>query len=154
MKKTLRFILIITTFATITGCTNTFQTAYFPDQSLTIEDPEKARIYLICDSPLGFVVRDQITDGNNFVGMSSSSSYLCWEREPGKTTVSVNSYSKLFNSSDLDLDVAKGKVYYIQLHRWPSIMVPIYSLELVDEEKGKKLLKNCKPVLNKAVEKR
>ena len=144
METILHFVLLIATFATIAGCTNTFQTAYFPDQSLTIEDTAKARIYLICDTPLGFAVRDQITDGNNFVGMSSSNTYLCWEREPGKTTISVN-YSRI----KLDLNVVKGEVYYIQLHRWPGPGIPIYSLELVDEEKGKKLLKNCKPVAKK-----
>jgi len=150
MKKAIRLTIVLTTLVISSGCAKTFQNAYFPDQALTVEDSEKARIYLICDTFLGLMIHDPVIDGEKFVGMVGPTSYLCWERQPGRTTICVNPRSKSTNTSELEIEVAKGEVYYLRLHRLPGPYAPIYGLELINSKKGKRLVKSCKPPKKKS----
>lgn len=149
MKTTVSLITISATLLTILcGCAKTWQAAPFPDQSINIENPKMSRIYLICDTVLGTAVHDPVIDGDMYIGTIGPGSYFCWEREPENTTITVNPDSKWTNTSNLELSLIKGKTYYIQLHRWPAPLAPIYKLELTNQEKGRQLLKKCKPAGN------
>ena len=148
MKRSIFTIMVLIVSASISGCAKTWQAANFPNQSLRIEDPEKARVYLICDTGLGTAVNDPVEDAGNYIGTIGPTSFLCWEREPASTTISVNPHSKFSNSSKIELTASKHNVYYIQLHRWPGLLLPVYKLELIDEETGTKLLKKCKSAKN------
>ena len=74
------------------GCAKTWQAARFPDQSVLLENPQKARLYLICGTPLGTALNDPVNDGNDYVGTIGPKSFLCWERDPGNTTIYVNRF--------------------------------------------------------------
>ena len=148
MKSAIPSIIGLAMFVTITGCAKTWQAVSFPNQSLRVEDSEKARIYLICDTGLGTAVNDPVEDAGNYIGTIGPASFLCWERKPGSTTICINPHSKWTNSSNLNLLIENNNVYYIQLHRWPGPYCPIYKLELIEENKGKKLLERCKPAKN------
>ena len=50
MKRKLLYVVTLMAFISITGCAKTWQAAPFPNQSLQLENPEKARVYLICDT--------------------------------------------------------------------------------------------------------
>jgi hypothetical protein len=148
MKKAICTIMVLVVSSSISGCAKTWQSVNFPDQSLRVEDSGKARIYLICDTGLGTAVNDPVEDAGNYIGTIGPKSFLCWERKPGNTTISVNPHSKWTNSSRLNLLIKNNNVYYIQLHRWPGPGCPIYKLELINKDKGEKLLERCKPAEN------
>ena len=148
MKSAIPSIIGLAMLVTVAGCAKTWQAVGFPNQSLRIEDSEKARIYLICDTGLGTALNDPVEDAGNYIGTIGPTSFLCWEREPGSTTITVNPHSKFENSSKVELTADKDKVYYIQLDRWPGLLTANYKLELIDEDKGKRLLKKCKPANN------
>jgi len=149
MKGTAPLVAMSTVLSFLGGCGKTWQAASFPDQSLRVQTAGKSRIYLICDTVLGLAISDKIMDGKTFVGTVGPGSYLCWEREPGSTTILVNKSTEktgqLLYSCRLEVALEAGQVYYLQLHRWPG---PIYSLERVAEAKGRNLLKSCKPARN------
>jgi len=82
-----------------------------------------------------------VRDGVQLIGKTGPKSFLCWEREPGQTTILGNAE----NVSSLPLIIAKGEVYYIQQRpRWGLTMAR-NELRLMKEEVGKKTLAKCKP---------
>src|SRR5262249_604038 len=78
---------VLSAFA-LGGCASTTQFIHFPDQSKPIEDPEKARIYVIRSS-FSFNIASQsariyVADGAGQIGYTTGHGYLCWERGPGQ----------------------------------------------------------------------
>src|SRR3954470_20681504 len=83
----------------LTGCARTIQYPRFPDQTKTIEDPSKARLYVI--RPAKFwgsmdSIRFTATGpsalgprigGFRIAGELGPASYLCWETAPGSMLI-------------------------------------------------------------------
>src|SRR5262245_43663712 len=125
----------------LVGCAGTIQRVPMPDQSKTVEDPTKGRIYVMRPSSLDNMVSMNIADGVDPTGKTGPSGYLCWDRQPGDVVVSSASE----NTSRVSLAVRPGSVHYILQNIRMGIWVARTDLEVLDEEKGKKELKKCKP---------
>lgn len=126
----------------ITGCASPKQLVPFPDQSLVVNDPANARIYVMRPEPFfGAAVRFQVWDGEMQIGQTGGASYLSWERTPG-TMHLVNQAEVAF---ELDETVEAGRRYYYQqtvdmgLFMARSRLLPI-----VDEKQGETMLARCK----------
>ena len=136
----LSWALILLSF---TGCfklsTKTYQYVPFP----SAENPEMARIYVLRPQLFGGLVAIEISDNNKPIGTTIKHGYLCWERQPGHLTIT----SMVANNSRLELDVEKGKNYYVheKILFSDAIGRPRDELILLDEEKGKALLNQCEP---------
>ncbi|MDP7113184.1 MAG: hypothetical protein QGH45_14520 [Myxococcota bacterium] len=145
MKTTFIPVLLVGLFAAGCGAT-TKQYVTFPDQSVTIEDPNKARIYVYRDSILGsaipfLVFENEDTPEEIAIGITGPNGYLCWEREPG----ALNLTSKAENEAELAIDLVAGAVYYVQQHATMGIMFARNVLELEPEEDARVDQEDCKP---------
>ena len=123
---------------------------------MPLEDPDKGRVYVV-RTAFAFNIASHsvpvtVSDGPTEIGYTAGHSYLCWEREPGEARI----HSSAYNSKTLELNIEKGKVYYVLQHVGPAwdtlgqaIVMPgggqlTATMELLDEEKGKKELSHCK----------
>jgi hypothetical protein len=127
--------------ALLVGCASSYQLVPMPNQSKSIDDPRKGRIYVIRPSSLGSAVQMSIADGGNPIGKTGPASYLCWEREPGDVIVSATSE----NTSRVSLPVRPGSIHYIVQYMRMGMWVARNELNVVTEEVGQKELKRCKP---------
>jgi hypothetical protein len=142
--KHFKIVVALVVVLLTVGCATTRQVAPFPDQSVKIENPEKARLYVMRPASFGCAVSMEVIDGDRDIGTTGANSFLCWERDPGATTVS----SKAENNSTLDLTVEKGMVYYIFQHVRMGLLFARSQLELVSEAEGQKVLQKCQPAGN------
>jgi hypothetical protein len=107
MKRYPKMILLIV-FILMTGCAGSSR--YMVKATPTSgPSPQKALVYFVRPSGMGFAVNFQIWDGDHFVGLSQAKSYFAYECEPGK---------HLFlgfaeNRVALEADLEAGKSYYI-----------------------------------------
>ena len=141
MKDMLRVIMIGVLLMSAVGCASTRQLVPFPDQSKKIEDPSKGRIYVFRPSIFAYAIPMQIDDNNKAIGLTGPRGYLCWERKPGKTRIVGHAE----NTSELPLEIHKGKVYYIYQHMRLGWLWARNKLELVDEVVGREYLQDCNP---------
>jgi hypothetical protein len=125
----------------VVGCASTKQHVKMPNLTVPIEDAAKARIYVIRPATMGGAVSMSVRDGERAIGDTGPSSFLCWEREPGMATI----VSKAENEAKVDLTVESGKTYYLLQSVKMGMMMARCSLEVIDETRGKQLLKGCKP---------
>jgi hypothetical protein len=70
---------------------------------------EKALIYFMRPSGMGFAINFQIWDGDHFVGLSQAKSYFAYECEPGKHLFMGFAENRVAIEADLEA----GKSYYI-----------------------------------------
>ena len=133
------FLSIITVI--FTGCASNQQFVHFPDQTKVVEDTNKGRIYVMRPTTLGAAISMDVSDDGKIVGSTGPSGFICWEREPGNTVISA----KAENTTAVKVDVEAGKVNYIFLHIRFGWVTARNELEIVSEEEGKKVLKQCKP---------
>jgi hypothetical protein len=125
----------------LSGCASSDQYVHFPDQNKIVEDPGKGRIYVIRPKLTGLGIFSDITDDGQPVGCTARQGFLCWERVPGSATIAA----KTDNTNSLTLDVQAGEVYYILQTLHFGWIETDNTLELIDEQKAKDVLKKCKP---------
>lgn len=116
----------------VTGC-STIQYVRLPDQSKRIENAEQSRIYLV--SAWNDPYRVWIEDNGRRVGAAGKMGYLCWEREPGRTTITPFQFGA---GGPVHLYARKGEVYYLVVTRG------IWAFTL-SESAGQACLKGRKP---------
>ena len=124
----------------LTGCASTKQFVPLPDQSKTVEDPAKGRIYVMRPASVGGAVAMNVTDGGTPIGTTGPRGFLCWERDPGDVIVSSTSE----NTSRVSLAVRPGSVHYVVQHVRMGIWIARTDLEIVTEDQGKLGLMKCK----------
>lgn len=140
--KIIRNILICGIIVALgAGCASTVQYADFPDQTVPVEDPDKARIYVVRPSSLGGAVSMRVSDGEHVIGKTGPKGYLCWERNPGDIEI----VGKAENTARLPLTVEAGTVYYVQQHVRMGILFARNRLTLLTEAAGKAEVSKCKP---------
>ena len=140
MKKLL-YVLSIGVLVFGSGCASTQQFAPFPDQSKSVEDPSKARIYVVRPTSFAAGIPMKVSDGKTLIGKTGPHGYLCWERNPGDMEV----ISKAENTARLPLKVEKNKVYYIGQHVRMGILFARNKLSKLAESDGKAKVKECRP---------
>lgn len=137
MKKLLQFAFLLA----FVGCASPKQYVPFPDQSVEIQDPAKARIYVIRPTSFGSAVKIKVHDGIQEIGVTGPSSFLSWESAPGDYLIS----SKAENRSHLMINAEAGQTYYIQQHIRMGLLYARNWLEELDKEEALKFLEKAKP---------
>ncbi len=136
-----KLAMVVTVATIIVGCAPTIQFVPFPDQMKQIEDPDKARIYVVRPTTFGGFISMKINDGEKLIGKTGPNGYLCWEREPGRMLL----VGKSENTDKFPLMVEKGISYYIQQHVRMGLVIARNKLSLLTEEDGKAKVSKCKP---------
>jgi len=122
------------------GCA-TKQFVPLPDQTKVIEDPSKARIYVLRPIFLPPLISMTVSDGEQKIGSTGPHGYLCWERAPGETEIRSQSE----NTAVLPLTCKAGEVYYIGQHARVGNLYARTALSILSEEQGKQKMTKCKP---------
>ncbi|MGI6495010.1 MAG: hypothetical protein ACOX5G_02795 [Kiritimatiellia bacterium] len=133
-----RPLLALLAAALLAGCASTYQYVPLPDQGKTVEDPAKARIYIVRPSALASAMPLWVTDGTQLIGMTGTCGYLCWERPPGDATIKSEVDDR---TATLPLKTEAGGVYYVLQHN----LITHFKLSLLTEQEGKQALTKCKP---------
>jgi hypothetical protein len=141
MKTTTTLITTIGCLVLATGCASTRQFVPLPDQAQKIQDSSKGRIYVMRPASVGSAISMSVSDGGKPIGSTGAHGFLCWEREPGDTIVTSTSEG----ASHAALSVQPGVVYYIFQHLRMGLLIARSELEIVNEEKGRAVLKKCHP---------
>jgi hypothetical protein len=139
----------------LAGCASTKQYAPLPDQTKRVQDPTKARIYLIRPARvLGYAVSFQfsatgpeatgpyVSKSFRMVGELGPGRYLCWERSPGPMEMNLDERNP---NHVFMVHLEAGKVYYLRAFIRGGWGPPRGAVELLTNEKGESLLKQCKP---------
>lgn len=152
MKQTITSVLCgMAALVFTSGCaTPTTQFLHMPDQSKTVEDPAKSRIYVISSRPSMSLLAIRVFDGKKGVGrLGDGFGYLCWEREPGETIVRIVGADAAEPASDTELAkgergvhlyARKGECFYLWAGNGSSLRV-------YDKGLGRKWLENAKPAV-------
>ena len=90
---------------------------------------------------VGAAITMHVSDSGKLIGETGPHGYLCWERSPGETTISSTSEGV----STAPLTIQAGESYYLFQHIRMGMWIARNELEIVDQEKGKKVLAKCKP---------
>ncbi|HZR20896.1 MAG TPA: DUF2846 domain-containing protein [Verrucomicrobiae bacterium] len=125
----------------VTGCASTRQFVPLPDQAQRIQDASKGRIYVMRPAGVGTAISMNVSDSGKPIGSTGAHGYLCWEREPGDTIITSTSEG----ASKAPLSVQPGSVHYIFQHVRMGLLMARSELEVLDEQKGLKILKKCHP---------
>lgn len=137
----MRKFWIIFCFFLFSGCAGAVQYAPFPKQSVGIENPNFARIYVVRPTHFGGLIPMTIDDGANEIGKTGANTFLCWERKPEEITLTGESE----NDAHLILDVKAGETYYVQQHVRMGFLYARNKLERLDPQKGSAYVKKAKP---------
>jgi hypothetical protein len=131
MKKYIFFLLTTFLFA---SCASTNQYVKFADNKL--KSPDAATIYVVRTSILGSAIKMPVYCNGKLIGRTGPKSYLCWEAKEGE--VLLNSTGE--NSENFTINAKAGKSYYIKQVPKMGVVVARVSLELLDEEEGKRIV--------------
>jgi len=128
--------------AFITGCASSRQFVPLPDQGKRVDDPSKGRIYVMRPAS-GFWENGtmNISEDGKFIGRTGPRGFICWERRPGATIVT----GKAEGISQAPLTIEPGGVYFIFEHVRMGFLMARNELEVLDEQRGKEVLKHCHP---------
>lgn len=138
-----------------TGCETAYQYPRFPDQSKRVEDPTKARMYVIRPAKFwgaGGTIRygsnrsegvgPRMPGGLRMVGELGAGSYLCWEEAPGISRILAVEDEP---ESAFEINASADTVHYIRadVHSgwWRNRVV----LKQITSAEGVALLKDCRP---------
>ena len=122
------------------GCASTRQVVPFPDQSVQVEDPSMARIYVLRPSTYGGAISMRVLDDDELIGRTGPRGFLCWEREPGEIEV----VGRAENTFTLPISLEAGEVYYIEQRVRMGLLSARNQLDQLSEERGKLLLERCR----------
>ena len=123
------------------GCAKPTQLVPMPDQSVRVEDPEKARIYVIRPSNFGGAISMEVRDNDRTIGFTGPSSYLSWEREPGDVQV----IGIAEDTSVQRISAVKGMVYFVLQRLQMGVIKARNELELIGEDEARQYLEKCNP---------
>ena len=107
MKPYLKIILL-SSLVLMTGCAGSSK---YMVKATPTEGPQtdKALVYFMRPSGMGFAVNFQIWDSDRFVGLSQAKSYFAYECDPGKHVF----LGFAENQVAIEADLEAGKSYYI-----------------------------------------
>jgi hypothetical protein len=104
-----------------------------------VSRPDKGRIYVMRPGRMfGGALSFDILDGDTLIGQLAGGGVVSWEREPGQARIQSRENE---NTAVVDIQVESGNAYYV-LQKIQAM--GHHSLELVDSDRGKALVKKCK----------
>src|SRR5262245_21876750 len=115
-----RFSTLVLLGALLGACaTASYQTRPMPPQNVEVSRPEVARVYLMREGQMRGKVRSvRVEDGDTDIGALDQNEFLCWERAPGRTLITVNYEGGPFEGGQAleSLDAEAGHAYYLVVH--------------------------------------
>ncbi len=107
MKNCSRVVLLVMLMLTM-GCAGT---SPYMHKATMVEQPtpDKALVYFMRPSGLGFAIHFQIWDSYHLIGLSQAKSFFAYECEPGKHLF----IGRAENKRVVDADLEAGKSYYV-----------------------------------------
>jgi hypothetical protein len=131
MKKYILFFFMI---SLLTSCASTSQYVKFANNSTKSLDV--ATIYVVRPSLFGSAIKMPVYCNGKLIGRTGPKSYLCWEVKEGE--VLLNSTGE--NNENFTISAKAGKSYYIKQVPKMGLVIARVSLELLNEEEGKRLV--------------
>jgi hypothetical protein len=116
--RTLAAVLLLALASCAAG---TYQRAKVPPQDVEVSSSAVSRIYLLrMGEAKGYYRTVHVEDGDREIGRIGNDHFLCWERSPGRTLVTleiepVELAGKRSSEIFVDADCEAGKVYYYAL---------------------------------------
>jgi len=142
MRTRSRLLLIAVPLVLGIGCaTPSSQLAAIPNLAQKIDNPQKARIYVLRPSVFGKNFKMRVYDGDTKIGLTTGESYLCWERDPGVVDLRDNSENK----AQIEINAEAGHVYYVLEKLHTGWVKPRSELQELSEEDGLHDLAKCTP---------
>src|SRR5262245_23827971 len=98
-----------------------YQTRPLPSQSVEVSRPDVARVYMMREGQLRGKIRDvRVEDADQDIGILDQGEFLCWERPPGRTLLTVVFESGVMEGGGhealFSLDAEPGRAYYLLIH--------------------------------------
>lgn len=104
---------------------------------------EKAGVYIYRNETFGAAVKMDVSVNGEPLGQTAAKTYLFTELPEGKHTIC----SEAENTAELEVDVAKGRLYYIWQEVKMGIMSARSKLQLVDADTGQEGVRESKLAL-------
>lgn len=106
-----------------TACraTDPYQSLPLPSQEVEVSRPDLARIYVMRSGQTRGALRSlRVEEADKEIGALGQDEFLCWERAPGRTLLTLNYEGPVIDGGDVEgihsLDAAPGAVYYLLVH--------------------------------------
>ena len=130
--------------ALLSGCLSATQLVHFPDQSKSIETPGKARVYMMFPYMTNMTTfRVNVYENDRAIGANSANGYLCWETDPGEKRFSSKVAQAFGAKAALTVSLQPNRVYYIKQDLRPMGLVNTFSMQLLSDMEGRKVLAGC-----------
>ena len=107
MRKSIRLLAVLVLFV-LAGCAGSskYMTVAEPPAG---PSPDKALVYFMRPSGMGFAIHFQIWENYELIGLSQAKSYFAFECEPGRRYF----IGRAENKRVVEADLEAGKTYYI-----------------------------------------
>ena len=102
--------------------------------------PGKANIYVYRNENFGAAIKMPVALNGKLVGDTAAKTYLVVQVDPGSYTVT----SKTENDSNVTVDAAAGRNYFLWQEVKMGLMAARSNLQLVDDATGKAGIAECK----------
>ena len=118
----LRTLPIVALLAVLASCTaESYQKVPRPDLSMDVSRPGAARVYVVRDNQARGTIRSiRVYESQKEIGSLSKGSYLCWERQPGRSLLKLVYEGPAIDGGEhealLELDLAAGETGYCVVH--------------------------------------
>jgi hypothetical protein len=108
-KVMLRVFFLSLALAVLSGCAGSSKYMVQAEKPQLAADQNKATVFIMRPSGIGFAINFQIWDSDRFVGLSQGKSYLRYVCDPGKHLFIAIAENKTYMPADLEA----GRIYYV-----------------------------------------
>ena len=140
MKK---FIFLNLCLIFLIGCSGKFDYIINENPVKPQIKEDKALIYVMRPSFVGFAVPFKVYLDNKPVGLTKGKSYFFFYTSPGKHIIKTAAG----NTTEIPLELEAGKKYYIKQDIILDAILPKNKAQIVSEEEGEKIIKKTKMLL-------
>ena len=146
MKKSVMFFAIVLMSIMAVGCATMNTVKEMPaevDSKVKSMQPPsgKSLVYVVRPTSLGKPFGGTITANDEFIGTTQGTMYVYAVLTPGEYNFKVTGHD---NESEIVVNLEADKTYYIYQSVYPAIFKGATSLKLINKEKGRKALEECR----------
>ena len=141
-------IALFTAAFSIACAADSYQRVPAPAQDVEVTSPAVARIYILrMPQHLGRIRSVSVRDDELEIGRVARNDYLCWERAPGRSLVTLTYEGAEIDGGGkqglIDLQCAAGEVCYYGLSIDKAWRKPV--VRLLERDEARELLKGMSP---------
>jgi hypothetical protein len=144
-------LLALLAAAGLAACAaSSYQKVPVPSQKIEVSSGNVSRIYVMrLPQAKGLFRALRVKEDEHEIGRIGSDSYICWERDPGRSLVVVTyegtALAKDDRESMIDVQAEAGQVYYYGIavdEAWNKAVV-----RMLDREEARKVLHDLDPAM-------